>query len=69
MVLISGVPNILAGIIITFFLTETPKFLFVHGRQAESIEILKYMYHKNTGNPAEDYPVRIKKKKIFGSKL
>ncbi|KAK6636290.1 hypothetical protein RUM43_009949 [Polyplax serrata] len=57
-VIVGGIPNIISGFAITYVLTETPKFLFVQGRQAEAIEILKMMYHKNTGNSPDEYPVK-----------
>lgn len=52
-----GIPNLIASFLIAYHLPETPKFLFVKGREAEALEVLKMMYNKNTGKPMEEYPV------------
>lgn len=36
---------------------ESPKFLLSQGREREAIEILQYIYSRNTGNPKEDLQI------------
>lgn len=42
-----------------FFFPESPKFLIECGETVEALEILRQMYHENTGNKKSDYPVGI----------
>ena len=41
-----------------FYLPESPKFLLTRGRPEKAIEIFKNIYHINTGNDKELYPVK-----------
>ena len=52
-----GIPNLIAAFLIYYYLTETPKFLFIKGRHEEALEVLRMMFFKNTGRPTEEYPV------------
>lgn len=52
-----GIPNLIAAFIIYYHLTETPKFLFIKGREQEALDVLKMMFVKNTGKTMEEYPV------------
>lgn len=40
------------------FFPESPKFLIECGEADEALDILKNIYQQNTGNNAEEYPVR-----------
>ncbi|XP_065364204.1 niacin transporter NiaP [Calliphora vicina] len=41
-----------------FALPETPKYVLVQGDHDGALEILRWIYVKNTGRPASDYPVK-----------
>lgn len=55
--LICALPSFVVAILL-FFLPESPKFLLSQGKSEEAIEIFKHIYHINTGNDPEDYPVK-----------
>ncbi|XP_015032980.2 synaptic vesicle glycoprotein 2C isoform X1 [Drosophila willistoni] len=50
-----AVPSLLLGMWL-FAFPESPKFLLEHGESEKALDILVYMYVKNTGNRREDYP-------------
>lgn len=52
-----AVPSFIVAILLCF-LPESPKFLLTRGKSEEAIAIFKYIYHVNTGNDAEEYPVK-----------
>ncbi|XP_026330457.1 synaptic vesicle glycoprotein 2C-like [Hyposmocoma kahamanoa] len=41
------------------FIKESPKFLVSKGKYREALEVLRYIYSKNSGRPQDDYYVRI----------
>nr|CAH7721801.1 unnamed protein product [Callosobruchus chinensis] len=55
--LICAVPSFIVAALLCF-LPESPKFLLSQGRSEEAIAIFRHIYHINTGNSAEDYPVK-----------
>lgn len=55
--LICALPSFVVTILL-FFLPESPKFLLSQGKSEQAIEIFKHIYHINTGNDPEDYPVK-----------
>lgn len=55
--IIMALPSFVVAILL-FFLPESPKFLLTRGKSEEAIAIFKHIYHVNTGNDAEDYPVK-----------
>lgn len=55
--LICAVPSFVVAVVL-FFLPESPKFLLSQGRSEEAICIFRHIYHINTGNDAENYPVK-----------
>lgn len=55
--LICAVPSFIVAIVL-FFLPESPKFLLSQGKSEEALAIFRHIYHINTGNDAEDYPVK-----------
>ncbi|KAJ8923859.1 hypothetical protein NQ315_010441 [Exocentrus adspersus] len=55
--LICAVPSFIVAALLCF-LPESPKFLLSQGRSEEAIAIFRYIYHINTGNHADDYPVK-----------
>ncbi|XP_026332320.1 synaptic vesicle glycoprotein 2B-like [Hyposmocoma kahamanoa] len=36
---------------------ESPKFLLSHNQENKALDVLKYVYHKNTGNDGESFPI------------
>ena len=56
-ILASAAPS-LAGCIAYSFLPESPKFLMTVGRNAEALAVLRRIYARNTGLPADTYPVK-----------
>lgn len=61
-VAVCAVPSLLIGMWL-FFFPESPKFLLEIGETEEAFEVLKEMYHQNTGNPPESYPIKSLKEK------
>jgi VNT family MFS transporter (synaptic vesicle glycoprotein 2) len=55
--IVMALPSFVVAILL-FFLPESPKFLLTRGKSEEAIAIFKHIYHVNTGNDAEDYPVK-----------
>lgn len=41
-----------------FALPETPKYVMVQGDHDGALEILRWIFVKNTGRPGSDYPVK-----------
>jgi VNT family MFS transporter (synaptic vesicle glycoprotein 2) len=56
-VAICALPSILIAIWL-FFFPESPKFLIEAGSTEEALEVLKEIYHINTGNSHNDYPIK-----------
>uniref|UniRef100_A0A034VLN2 Synaptic vesicle glycoprotein 2B n=1 Tax=Bactrocera dorsalis TaxID=27457 RepID=A0A034VLN2_BACDO len=48
----------IGGLIGLATLTETPKYLLVHGQHDASLDILRRIYAKNTGDKADNFPVK-----------
>ncbi|KAM7349287.1 niacin transporter NiaP isoform 2-T2 [Cochliomyia hominivorax] len=48
----------LLALIGLFALPETPKYVLVQGDHDGALEILRWIYVKNTGRPESDYPVK-----------
>lgn len=66
-VAICAVPSLLIGVWL-FFFPESPKFLIEMGDADDALEVLKDMYHCNTGNSRDDYPIKsLKEKEKVGS--
>ncbi|XP_028145548.1 synaptic vesicle glycoprotein 2B [Diabrotica virgifera virgifera] len=55
--LICSFPSFIVAALLCF-LPESPKFLLTQGKSEEALAIFKYIYHVNTGNDPEDYPVK-----------
>lgn len=51
-----ALPGLICGLVL-FALPESPKYLLSVGRDDEALEILKYMYEKNTKNSRDSFPV------------
>ncbi|KAL0266939.1 UNVERIFIED_CONTAM: hypothetical protein PYX00_009343 [Menopon gallinae] len=51
-----GMPPIIAAFLL-YFLPETPKFLFIQGRESEAIAVLQKIFRSNTGRSEDEYPV------------
>ncbi|XP_066155610.1 synaptic vesicle glycoprotein 2B-like [Euwallacea fornicatus] len=54
---VMALPSFIVAILLCF-LPESPKFLLTRGKSEEAIAIFKHIYHINTGNDAEEYPVK-----------
>lgn len=61
-VAICALPSILIAIWL-FFFPESPKFLIENGDTDEALEVLKHIFHVNTGRPHNDYPIKSLKEK------
>lgn len=55
--IVMALPSFVVAILLCF-LPESPKFLLTRGKTDEAIAIFKHIYHVNTGNDAESYPVK-----------
>lgn len=55
--LICAVPSFVVAALLCF-LPESPKFLLSQGKTEEAINIFRHIYHVNTGNDADSYPVK-----------
>ncbi|CAH0562650.1 unnamed protein product [Brassicogethes aeneus] len=55
--LICAIPSFIVAALLCF-LPESPKFLLSRGKSEKAHNIFKYIYHINTGNDPEDYPVK-----------
>lgn len=55
--LICALPSFVVAALL-FFLPESPKFLLSKGRNEEAMEIFRKIYHINTGNDKDNYPVK-----------
>lgn len=56
-VAVCALPSIVIGIWL-FIFPESPKFLIEVGDAEDALEILKDMYHTNTGNNREEFPIK-----------
>lgn len=54
MLLTCGVPSLFCALVL-LIIPESPKFVLGQGKQEETIEILKKMYHWNTGNSKDTF--------------
>lgn len=61
-VAICALPSLMIGCWL-FFFPESPKFLIEVGDTDEALEVLKDMYHKNTGKNRDEYPIKSLKEK------
>lgn len=61
-VAICALPSIFIAIWL-FFFPESPKFLIEIGDTNEALEVLKDIYHMNTGRPHHEYPIQSLKEK------
>lgn len=55
--LICAVPSFIVAALLCF-LPESPKFLLSQGKTEEAMNIFKHIYHVNTGNEPDMYPVK-----------
>lgn len=56
LVILNGVPGLISASCL-FMFPESPKFLWVNGRNGEVLSILRKMYARNTGKLESEYPV------------
>ncbi|XP_029156611.1 synaptic vesicle glycoprotein 2C-like [Nylanderia fulva] len=54
---ICGLPTLIGTICLCFF-PESPKFLMSQDRNKDALEVFKKIYHINTGQPKDNYPIR-----------
>lgn len=65
-----GIPNIICGLVLMFFIPESPKFTFSQGEEERTLRILQKIYHRNSGFPPESFEVTsLKKDSEFGEGL
>lgn len=53
-----SLPTLVAGLTLASMFPESPRFLFSQGREAETLDILKYMYYVSNGESKGEYPVK-----------
>lgn len=41
-----------------YFLPETPKYVLIQGQHDKALEVLRWIFVKNTGKSVSEYPVR-----------
>jgi MFS transporter, VNT family, synaptic vesicle glycoprotein 2 len=56
--IICGTPNIICGLVMLFFIPESPKFMFYQGNDEISLNILKKMYKLNMEKSEESFNVK-----------
>lgn len=56
--LLCGVPGFLCGLCF-LKIPESPKFTHSMGNEEKTLEILRYIYSINSGNPPTEYKVRL----------
>ncbi|CAD7093693.1 unnamed protein product [Hermetia illucens] len=54
---VCSLPSLIAGICY-IFLPESPKFLMTTGRNNDALKVFQMIYHLNTRNPREQYPIK-----------
>lgn len=53
---VCGLPGFLIGLVF-IVLPESPKYLLSVGKEADTLEVLQTMYHKNTGKDKDAFPI------------
>ncbi|XP_034098230.2 probable metabolite transport protein CsbC isoform X2 [Drosophila albomicans] len=54
---VCALPSLVSGLVL-YFMPESPRFLMSQCRNKEALEILKMIYHVNTGKPKDTYPIK-----------
>lgn len=54
---VCGLPGFIIGLIF-LMLPESPKYLLSVGKEAETLEVLQTMYHGNTRNERDSFPIK-----------
>lgn len=54
--IVCGIPSLVCGLVMLFFMPESPKFTFSHGDEAETIKTLTRIHNCNSGK--ESYKVK-----------
>lgn len=54
--IVCGLPGLTSALLL-LYIPESPKFLLAEDKQAETIAVLKFIYHFNTGKPKESYQI------------
>lgn len=53
-----GIPNVLCGLFLLYFMPESPKFTLYQGDEETTLKTLRRMHRLNTGKPDESYDVK-----------
>ncbi|GAB0086198.1 synaptic vesicle glycoprotein 2B-like [Sergentomyia squamirostris] len=56
--LICAIPSLLGGLLVIFFLPESPKFLMSRGRNDEALVIFQSIFRQNTQKDVHEYPIK-----------
>ncbi|KAK9884936.1 hypothetical protein WA026_009172 [Henosepilachna vigintioctopunctata] len=54
--MVVALPSFFGGIMF-FLMPESPKFLMTNGRNEEALEVMRFVYKMNTGQPKNTYPI------------
>lgn len=54
---ICAIPSLIIGLWL-FAFPESPKFLIEVGETEEALEVLRHIFHHNTGRPEAEYPIK-----------
>jgi MFS transporter, VNT family, synaptic vesicle glycoprotein 2 len=56
--IICGLPSVVCGLIVLFFMPESPKFTFLNGDEEKTLNILQKVFKINTGKSIEEFTVK-----------
>lgn len=55
--IICGMPSVVCALVMLLFMPESPKFLFAHGEEEKTMQVLQKVYNCNSSKPKDTFPV------------